>query len=396
MGFDRVRFDDLLDEIETYLGYLRGNENAWAYLEQVFEANRHTPGLKPTNESIVLDEDYRFPCQDGRFRLQYKPLVGAIGIVEEGHWRGDYADYVKQVQQETDAAWHTGASWAAGIGGYARSICEQFVRPDVSTLTALMLSMKSDVVDKLNQAAYDDWVSLGRINDTWRGDANAAFNTFYDNFDNALTLFALFSGFVNTGVGFVTAVVAGTQAGAMDFVQDLHDNLETQLDMWARESMPPQDPAPTPAWIGDVLTFSKNLYGVIEGLLPPLDAAVEKVEDVAGKVDKAVEEVKSRVESAERLTGKKLLPDTQKRVPVKTAAEVYEHLTSTLKGDYLDKFHQSLDGVHSGGLSSGTINDRAFSGQRVVALMEDRIGPPDNWHLPDVPDKSLATTGDRY
>src|ERR1044072_1985647 len=119
MTFDKVHFDQLLEEIETYLGYLRGNENAWHYLEQVFEANRHTPGLKPTNESIVLDEDYRFPCPDGRFRLQYKPLVGAIGIVEEGHWRGDYADYVKQGQQETDAGWGHRARWGAGGAGGA-------------------------------------------------------------------------------------------------------------------------------------------------------------------------------------------------------------------------------------------------------------------------------------
>lgn len=394
-GFDRLRFYDLLDEIETYLGYLRGNENAWEYLEQVYEANLHS-GRKFTNEGIYLEDDYRFPCPDGRFRLQFKPLIGAIGFVTEGHYPGEYMDYVKEVQRQTDAAWHTGATWAAGISGYARSICEQFVAPSVSELTGGMIILQRDVVTPLTASVYDDWASLGNLTSTWHGEASASFSEFYQNFNEALTLFAVFSGLVTSGVGFTTAIVNGTQAGAMQFVQELRDNLVTQLDMWVQDGRPPRDPAPTPAWIGDVMTFAEHLYGVIEGFIPPLDKAVAMGKEVVDTVKNVVDDVQGRVESLENLTGKDILPDSGKRVSVRTAAEVYEHLTRTLKEDYLDKFHQSLDGVHNGGLrKGGDIEAEAFSGRGVVELMDD-LQKRRNWELPSVPDENLASDEDTY
>jgi hypothetical protein len=96
------------------------------------------------------------------------------------------------------------------------------------------------------------------------------------------------------------------------------------------------------------------------------------------------------------------LPGKEKAVKVQTAEQIYDSLTTTLYDDYLGEYQNALQGLHSGGVSKsgappapGEISDKAFSGSRVVGLMED-IQDRNDWKLPEVSGESLKGPDDEY
>jgi hypothetical protein len=179
MAFNREHFEQTLIEIETRLGYLRGNENAWRYLKetQKYVHDNYREGLL---DVVRLDEDYSFPCPNARFQVKpYRTFWMDMYIPAGATFERD--PYVKAIQESASMAWEDGVAWASGVAAYARSLCDQFLEPDVPTLVSAILDMQRDVVSPLVDAPNDDWANLGGLNQRWTGPAAASFNEFYLN-----------------------------------------------------------------------------------------------------------------------------------------------------------------------------------------------------------------------
>lgn len=383
-GYNEYEFNQMLTDIEKYLGYLRGNEHAYEHMRSVEEDFKGGEGTILFVEPF--DEGYRYPCPEERFKV--KPVVPMHLYLGPGT---KPREFVKLVQESMDASWHIGDSWSVGTADYARSVCDQFTKPSVTAMVTAMDEMQALVVDRLAIGAVDDWAQLGALNTRWTGDGARAFNTFYENFNDVLHNFAIFSAYVNWGACVTTGIIDGTQQGAMRFVKDIRDNLVKQLEAWARAGRKSSNVETLPPWVADIAKIAWDLFGMIP-VAGELAEAKKLVEDVKKGI--------TAVKDAQKAAGQNL-PKKETPLKVQTADEIYQALTKTLYNDYYREYDKALDSVHSTGVSQpgapapGSQAGRVFSGSRVLELM-DEVKRRRDWQLPEVPPGSLKGPGDRY
>jgi hypothetical protein len=311
----------------------------------------------------------------------------------------DWDAYTKEVQHQTDLAYKEGTGWAAGIGGYLRQLCDQFVKPDVPTIRDTILDLHRDVVTPLVDAPNDDWAHLGGLNLRWTGAAAASFNDFYANYNDSLARSGLFANLVNVGFASAAQVISSTQVGAQEFVDKMRDGLVAQLDQWASEGWKPLGPPPEhtfPEWVTDLPAVAESAASVAGDYVP----GVKDVLDVRDNLKNIADLVRNVAD----LAGVHL-PQRPKSIPVRTSDEIYTSLTDALNDDYLHGYHKAMDrldaGGHGGGGHGGGAPDPsgieagAFSGQSVVNEMrEDKA--TGSWELPDVAGESLKDDDDHY
>jgi hypothetical protein len=137
--FSREEFGQVLGDIEKYLGYLRGNENAYQYMRDV-EKGLDGSGSAPTILDVIPWEGYGYPCPEERFKV--KPALPLNVYVGEGF---DREQFIKDVKESMDASWNNGVAWSAGIKDYAVSVCDLFTKPSVTMLTSAIETMQTQV-----------------------------------------------------------------------------------------------------------------------------------------------------------------------------------------------------------------------------------------------------------
>ncbi|WP_109505742.1 hypothetical protein [Nocardioides speluncae] len=384
--FDRGEFVQVLADIEKYLGYLRGNENAYQYMREVEES---MSGGEGTILDVIPWEGYGYPCPEERFKV--KPALPLNIYVGPGFKR---EEFIASVKESMDAAWRNGEAWSAGVKDWAISVCDQFTRPSVPMLTSAMMSMQTQVVEKLAIDVNDDWAQIGaNLRTNWTGEAATDFNVFYDNYDDVQHTFAIFSGYINSGVAFTTGVIDATQKGALQFVKDIRTNLEKQLEAWAKAGLKPSNPPePLPPWITDIAKVAWDIFKLI-----PVGQTVDKARTVVSDVATLIKDV----DAAQKKIAKDQ-PGKEKPIKVQTAEQIYDALSKTLYDDYLGECQKALAGLHSGGISEsgappapGEIADNAFTGSRILGLMKD-IQDRRDWKLPEVSNESMVGPGDTY
>ncbi len=394
-AFDRGKLYDTLDDIEKYLGFLKGDELAYEYLMTMWgDLNEEFNRSQGHVFGLALDWEYKFPCPEERFKV--RPSAHWNPSVRQDVTSGrlvDWDAYVKEVQHQTDLKYKEGIAWAAGISGYLRSLCAQFVKPDVTKIRDAILDLHRDVVTPLVDAPNDDWAHLGGLNMRWTGAAAASFNDFYANYNDSLARSGLFANMMNVGFASAAKVISSTQFGALEFVTKMRDGLAAQLDQWASVGWKPTGPPPEhkfPEWVTDIPKVAESAVTVAGDYIPG-------VQDVLSVRDN-VKNIAGLVGSVADLAGADL-PKYRKPIPVKTSDEIYKSVTDALNDDYLHGFTKALDrlnaGGHGGAANPAGIEAGAFSGQSIVNQMKDDKATG-NWDLPDVAESSLKDDDDRY
>lgn len=380
-----------LQRIEKLLGYLRGNENAWDYLTSVTDAvdqasadNVHS-GVADSTVTLDLEEGYHFPCPDIEYAVRplWRPVL-------DFQWSSgfDATAFVKEVQAQADLAWQQGVAWAQGIGSYADSICAQFMLPDPTSLEATLIAMQQDVVLKLQDSPVDDWANLGLLNGQWTGKGATSFNIFYQNFNEAIARYGLYSNLVCVGFACVTRLIAGTQAGALKFVQSFEKILQENAAAWAEQCRPPQNPPELPAWVADVKKIGLDALAVGGDFIPVVG---DFVSDLASANSKA-NHLKTLVTDVGDVTGIDL-PELPNKITILTAEQGYDQLVSTLSDDYRQKYLDALDQLDAGttptgGIDPSKLTEQSFSGSGVLGLLQD-ARHSGTWQVPDVGRGSL-------
>jgi hypothetical protein len=219
---------------------------------------------------------------------------------------------------------------------------------------------------------------------------------FYLNYNDTLARDGIFANLINVGFAAAARVISGTQFGAQFFVESILDSLDAQLDQWSRWDMEPQDPDTLPPWVADVVKIGKSAIKIAADIIPVVGQASKKIDEINSKTGNATQ----LIQDIEDVTGKDILPEKHKHVPVKTADEIYRGLTETLHEDYLTAYRDALDELQQGGRAGQTVDpskltEAAFSGGGVTAQMQADKKSGD-WTLPDVPDQNLRDRDDDY
>lgn len=397
MGFDKGYLRDLFSQTETYLGYLKGNELAYDYLWQTvyyFGNQGTTPG--PSTYTVDLNHypsTYEFPCPDSFYKVRPDMTSFTVAYDPDSVPSGTdpFERLAREIRQHTDQAWQGGPSWASGLGDYLYSLCGQFVEPDVQSLAGTVRAMQHDVVSSLEISARDDWALIGALLTEWHGDSAYAFKTFYDNYNDTLTQFALFGAYVTAGFAAATKIINGTQQGVTKYAESLRDAARSQAEQW-RNGYPPRDTPELPAWVVKVGEVAADAYELLDH--------VPVVSTGKGYIDKAV----SITESVNKIANDlgidgdiSLLPHEERPFKAVTADELYADGTDTLNTDYHQAYDTAMDQLYSGSgpTDPDHANDVPFSGQAVESLLQSLKDRYD-WGLPEVPPDSLYEPGDRY
>lgn len=350
--FDQARFDNALDAIEEYLGYLKGNELAWEYLrgiERLHLANAPSDG---TYQKCVID--YRTPCPKGPLRLEFD--VNVLLPPGEDKW-GKYDEYTSN----TDIYWRKGATWAAGVAAQVRSITAQITEPDVVALTDAVSTMESGLVGALAQLAMTegdlptilidggeqsptsgDWAGIASVTNAWHGAAADEFRELYRTLGDHLAWYTMASAQATAEAGAATAIIASAQAGLIRTVVDIEKNLKAQLERWKSARQWPSDGSVGPMWILDIFAIAKMIKVARLGykFLTNIDNADEYFR-------KFLKEMVLPV-AVSAIGGD---PGEEKPFKAQSADEALRSLTESMRDLYMDKFRAALDNL---GSSAGT------------------------------------------
>lgn len=381
MAFDRAALNEALTDIETYLGYLRGNENAWKYLReaQAYFKDNQEGGILLV---VRLDEGYHFPCPDPAYQVKpYRTLWLDVYVQPDATFDRD--PYINALQQSTSMAWEDGQAWARGVAAYCRSICEQFTKPDVTSIKRAVEAMHSDVLNQMVLTQVNDnWASLGDLPGRWTGQSSTAFSNFYDNYNDVHARVGRYLAHANTGFAAAAKIINATQLGAMTTAEETVKALKAQLANWAKWDMEPPEPSDLPAWVGDLATTVKDAFA-LAGEIPGAGDVIDVPNTVIGARDKA----ETLLKDIEKLTGKDILPEHDKLIEPKSAEEVYTGVTEALYNTYLTPYLDAM-GTLSGGGAGGYDSGALVRSLNSLSSQE--------WNLPQVKDASMKDVDDDW
>lgn len=399
MPFSKADFSARLRDIEKLLGYLRGNENAYKYLDELrtssdSEPNWFTNSDEITFKNIVkLDAGYKFPCPDGRFT--FPPEYGGWGMFTFSSesrpiTEADERKLVADIQRGADQSWENGFAWSQGIAGYAESVCDQFTKPDVGALAEAVRDVQRRVIEPFKATWDDDWARLGGMETVWTSPAGRSFQEFYQNVNENLSREAWYAGSVAVGFALATQGIAGTQQGAMEYLDAVKEQLEVQLERWVQWGSQPSgygDSSNVP--VGDVFTIFKNVVAIGATFFKDQLNAVKMTVDLLGNVGAIVTGVDNLTPDA--------VPSKYVDIPVQSAEEAYTAFVSTLRTDYLEAYQDGMDSLQSGRVPGevpdpNNLSNEVFSGDNLLDSRED--DPNDD--LTGVPPESLVGENDTY
>lgn len=314
--FDYFTFYELTDELEKYLGSLKGNELVREYDDLVLAESKD-----------VLFVQWETP--DPEYPCLYLGL--AVPYDADDPDNGDvYAETVKQMEKNWAEAFGNGAKWAEGLGAYFRSLCADLATPNADMIRSSVQDF-GDTAAALESVIPVDWTDLDF--NSWIGESSDACQRVVDNFQakfrDEYAFYFTYAQAIYAGAG---AVVLQSQKGLNKTLEVVRDITKSQLAAWQETGgHQPQDLPETPDWVADV---GKIVGGVMD-LIPGVSTVKGKLEDLAG--------------IAEGVLGL-LDKDVTWKNPgfdAMTAEQVCTKTTTTLQDDYMKAMRDGLDRLQS-------------------------------------------------
>jgi hypothetical protein len=385
--FDRDALVDVLTDIETYLGYLKGNELAYDYLNRaVLESSGTQVGDDEELVEVQLPADWKFPCPEVRFAVSppqgFKTL--RVHVSGEQDARAAAERWAKQVQEGTELAYQGGLGWASGFASYASTLCEQITKPSAYALDSEARMIKTSVVEELGSLKETDWGGLKSLLDDWEGNANDAFEDFYEALDGKLAVFVAYTGFLYAGICAMTKIVDGAQTGLVKYVDSARDAVVEQLNAWVEQGMPPRDYIKTPAWLADLGQLAMDTL--------PFFAMVPGLSVITGAISGAQEKAGQLATIAADLGVEP--PHDEPDFHAKDCASLYDEITGALR-KLTNDYNDALDSVATGELPGDRQLDgaTAYNPGNIMRQLEIQT-TRSSWNIDPVNSQSVIATDD--
>lgn len=308
-AFDYMEFYDLTEEIEKYLGILKGNELLRKYDDLVYAQS---------DDCLFVMYDTPAP--------EYSATFLGLAVPYDPDNTDAYADTVKKMPEYWKEAWDQGPVWATGIGGYLRDLCADLTVPNAGMI-------KSSVQEFGNTAAAleavipVDWTDLDF--NSWMGassdECQDVVSEFQAKFRDEYAFYFTYAQAIYAGAG---VVVVQTQKGLNKTMKGIRDIAKAQCAAWQESGgHQPEDRSAPPPWVADL----GALIGSVLDVIPGVSEVKGTIEDIAGIADNALELFDAEIEWK---TG---------AFDAMTADEVYTKTTATLQDEYLKAMKDGLD-----------------------------------------------------
>ncbi|PVG84268.1 hypothetical protein DDE18_01140 [Nocardioides gansuensis] len=345
MTFDYSRLVELCLDIESYLGYLKGNELVVEYVEaQNVQGELYL--IDHADEQIAGDYailSYKSTPSDGQFACEFFGLRWVLPFDPQGDMPSWGPGYLDTLKEGARTSWESGATWASGIADYLKNLCGTFTEADVEKFQSVSIDLKNAIGLGLVPAdfAASSNSDFGSTLVHWQGGWRDAFVTFYEHLPPRADLYASLVSITGDWVEGVGALVAAAQAGLLDFLQSVKDALAVQLGQWIEVGRTPEsyDAPPDLGWVADIAGVAGDIVEVI-----PI---VDKFAEIPGDVVQVAETI-GDLKSAGDIIGKYVntsgddLPRRPIEFTMKTAEEIYNGLTSTMYDEFLGEFDKAL------------------------------------------------------
>lgn len=367
-AFNHAEYESILDDIETYLGYLKGNELAWKYLLDVKSE------LDAQGANFNQLQDFTTPGPYGYRPRYYVP-------VRDGEVEAIDLDVQEKILAGARESWHNGPKWAAGVAEQARSITRQVTSADVPAMSAAVESLWTEVYDGLAAVANDDWAVLGALPEQWTGRAADEFASLQNDFGDLLEQYCGFTAFAAIQIGAGTRVIDAAQQALQLTVREVRDNLKKQLDAWHRLNGP---------WVGQIPFLGKFLD--LLSLIPTFKAVKLAFTVVRGGM-KAGEQLSELGRDAKDELSGSAREAVQNRVE-----EILVGNADHLAGEFLTTFLEALRKVYVQDYAT-VMRDLAVGAVSSADLRDQLESLKDSrrWLPAEVPeDAGLTGAGDRY
>lgn len=329
-SFDYLEFYDLTDDIEKYLGYLKGNEAVRDYADLV--KDDVPPGVDVYDCSLEWT--------DWQSQADYSPLITRIWypIPFDEFQNDDQArlHYLQQIDKNCNTAFDNGKAWAAGIGGYIRDRFSAITRVEATSLTDVVnrfasLSIKLEsVIPPLWDQFGDNFLNFK----SWNGTAAEAYDGVREHIQTVFhDQYALYFAHASALFGGAAALAIQTQKGINPMLTDVRDEIKSQLVRWYECGGRPEDVGPMSPKVADVV----DLADTISSHIPVVSDVVGGAKDVA----KAAQDIA-------KICGTSIdLNPLPTPFDAKSSAEIYEGLMSTINNQYLTPLQNGLDGINA-------------------------------------------------
>lgn len=397
MAFDRIDFFKICMDIEKYLGYLRGNELATKYLESVNQSTPADEERELYQQQSVSLQDWKTPCPDEKWKVRAHGSYGGstaalvwlpFDVTEEEKNR-----VASEIKTNLTTSYNNGVGWADGLALYLDNLCQQFSHVDTAAMANAVLDLKQEVVTELGLGARDDWTGIGGMLDDWDGAAGNQFFSFHENYNDALALFAVMSAQITGGFAAGTAVIHGTQEGAMKYVESVRAALEIMLAFWVECGLttPPNPDASVD--IPKILAIAGDVWSLLR-LIPAVGTATEG----ANKVVDAIKALSSLAGNIATGDSKPELHIEPAKFTDWTANGLYEAITKHVHEEIYLKYDEAMSDLYNGETVPNVENadEIPFRGKNVEDAMLRLQGDRNEWELPEVPAQSLRDSDDPY
>jgi len=291
--YDYAALSDVAWDVETYLGYLKGNELVRDYVKELQDV------IVKSGDTTRLASCKTKPA-DSQYAVTFQYMLTVVGDGDLDANR----DLEEKVQTQVDKAFQSGVTWATGMAGYLQELCQPLTDPNIGAMHGVVQDLGQV---KLFSLFTDDFAADGQ-----------------------------------KGIPF-----GGARGGLVGFFKGARDNLEDQLGQWTATMGHPKSysVASIPSWIPDVLGVGKDITDAIP-VVNDFAKLPEGVVKAGEGIDKTIKDLGLIKQYAD-----KYLPEGQRKRPssftLESAEKIYTSMTSTLEHDFIRSLRTELDKLAS-------------------------------------------------
>lgn len=338
--YDNAALSGVTRDIETYLGYLKGNELVRDYVNQLRQ-------LAECNDENQRLAGCTTKPSDAQYAVTFNYMLTVVGDGEVDANR----DLQDKVQTEVDKAFQNGITWASGIAGYLQELCDPLTEPNIGGMHSVVQGLRQVQLFSLFTADFaadgKRGIPFGETMDNWVGGAHDQFVTFYNTLADRGRHYEAALKYAGQWIDATGALIGAARGGLVGFFKGVRGNLEDQLGQWAATMGHPKSYAAVdiPDWVPDLLSVGKDIIDAIP--------VVNDFARVPEYIVKAGQDVNTVVKDTELIKkyADKYLPDGQRKRPssftLESAEKIYTSMTSTLQQDFVQALKKELDKLAS-------------------------------------------------
>lgn len=253
----KEEFEAVTEEIEKYLGILKGNETAWEWRETYKEENFSHYGAPYS----PVPPQFQTSPPGGEYTVVFQQLLLPDEAFGESQ---DKVAFGRQINDRLETSFTNGFNWSKGIADYLNDLCADLIRPDAGELQRSVQAFSDSMVE-VEASLPVGWTDLDFT--SWVGGASDSCEIVVETLhsmvrDQYLTYYA----HAFAVYGGACALASAAQEGLVQAMKDIRDGIKDNLQAWQNLGAPPFDVGPIDPKVVALGSIAKTITGTVPGL----------------------------------------------------------------------------------------------------------------------------------